>query len=146
MTGTAGTAGAAARQWILVADDDQASRERWAQALRAAGYAAVEARTGHEVLELMRLVVPHLVLLDPRMPELGEGFLRRLGGSPVLREIPVLLAAGRPEAGPPDVVGLRVAGHVAKPVAVDRLLASVADALARHAPRLPLPSGVPPRY
>jgi CheY-like chemotaxis protein len=55
-------------KWLLVADDDRLVRELWVDALIQAGYRTLQAENGHDAIELMRAVVPHLVLLDLRMP------------------------------------------------------------------------------
>jgi CheY-like chemotaxis protein len=67
------------------------------EALREAGYRPIEATTGREALELMRTVVPELVVLDFRMPDLsGQEFLASLRHSPALWQTPVLIISGYP--------------------------------------------------
>src|SRR5262245_55499106 len=128
----------AAPKWILVADDNDGLREVWTHALSRVGYRVLEARNGREALELMRAVVPDLVLLDLRMPEMdGPAFLKVLDGSPVFGRIPVLIVSGYLEeaGGPPTSLGLNVVGGLSKPLRLADLLGAVQAALVAEATR-----------
>jgi CheY-like chemotaxis protein len=118
-------------KWILVADDDDAIREVWTEMLTLAGYRALTARNGLEALELMRAVVPDLIMLDLRMPEMdGPSFLKVLDGAPLLREIPVLIVSGFLDGRPPGAsLGLNIVGSLPKPVRQADLLEAVRTAL-----------------
>lgn len=79
---------------ILVADDDQFTRQMLHQVLEQEGYSVVEACDGHECLEVYKRTQPNLVLLDAMMPVM-DGFdcctsLQSLPGS---EHIPVLMIA-----------------------------------------------------
>jgi len=123
------------RPWIVVADDDPAIRTLWVTELDRAGYRTVQATNGREALELMRALVPDLVVLDLQMPELtGEDVLAYAQTAPALRQIPVLVVSGHlEEAGRPDLP-LRVVGRLAKPVDVARFRRAVEAALSPPAP------------
>jgi two-component system, cell cycle response regulator DivK len=113
----------AAPKWILVADDDQLIRGLWCEALSRTGYRTLEARSGQEAIDLMRIVVPDLMILDLRMPGLsGSDVLQYLHKSPILRQIPVLIVSGFLDEAPHDSVGLHVVGRLAKPLTLGRLL------------------------
>ncbi|MEO8052130.1 MAG: response regulator [Acidobacteriota bacterium] len=58
---------------VLIADDDQASRELLRDALEASGFRLLEASDGREALNKIRTESPDLVLLDIEMPLL-DGF------------------------------------------------------------------------
>ncbi len=58
---------------VLIADDDQASRELLRDALEASGFRLLEASDGREALNKIRTELPDLVLLDIQMPLL-DGF------------------------------------------------------------------------
>ena len=58
---------------VLIADDDQASRELLKEALEASGFRLLEASDGREALDTIRTEAPDLVLLDIQMPSL-DGF------------------------------------------------------------------------
>jgi CheY-like chemotaxis protein len=128
------------RPWILVADDDPVLRALWVAVLSGAGYRTVEATTGREAVELMRTVVPNLVILDLRMPELtGQEVLAYVRSLPVVQEIPVLVVSGHPEES--GGIGLNVVDRLAKPLDAATFLRAVQQALAgvRRPPRPNLP-------
>jgi chemosensory pili system protein ChpA (sensor histidine kinase/response regulator) len=123
---------APAPKWILVADDDDAIRQLWTAMLIRAGYRVLTARNGRDALDLMRAVVPNLILLDLRMPEMdGPALLKVVEGSPVLQQIPVLIISGFLEDDAPrQFSGLNIMGRLAKPLRMADLLAAVHAALA----------------
>lgn len=114
-------------KWVLVADDDPLIRELWVAALGERGYRALAVSDGNALLDLIHAVVPDLVLLDLRMPEMsGSDFLRALQSSPVLQRIPVLIVSGFLEdEGPFDAKGLNIVGRLPKPLALPDLVAAV---------------------
>jgi two-component system chemotaxis response regulator CheY len=117
----------AAAQWILVADDDAGIREVWTVALTRAGYRVLTASNGREALDLMRAVVPDLIVLDLRMPEMsGPAFLKVLQGSPVLQRIPVLIVSGfLQDEEPLPVTGLNIVGRLGKPLRLAEFVGAV---------------------
>jgi CheY-like chemotaxis protein len=123
-------------QWILVADDDLLIRELWVDGLTRAGYRTLAAKTGHEAIDLMRVVVPHLAILDLRMPGLSGGeVLEYLHNSAVLRHVPVLIVSGFLEDEPsPVTTGLTIVGRLGKPLTVAKLVEAVRAALERPTP------------
>jgi CheY-like chemotaxis protein len=135
-------------KWILVAEDHDAIRELWTAVLTRGGYRVLGARNGREALDLMRTVVPDLVTLDLRMPEMdGPSFLRALAGSPALGSIPVLIVSGFLEdEAPRQSLGLNIVGRLSKPLRPSELLAAVQAVLAPEARPvwvLPSPPGTP---
>ena len=61
------------RKIIIVAEDDNWTRELISTRLDLAGYHAIEARNGVEALEHIRTASPAALVLDLRMPQL-DGF------------------------------------------------------------------------
>jgi CheY-like chemotaxis protein len=113
-----------------VAEDEEAVRDLWCDALGGAGHRVLGARNGFEALDLIRSVVPDLVLLDLRMPGLsGPDFLRYLGRSPALRRIPVLIVSGFLADEDESGMGLNVVGRLPKPVPIRQLQETVRLAL-----------------
>jgi CheY-like chemotaxis protein len=114
------------RSWIVVADDEPEIRELWVTVLRQAGYRPIEATTGREVLELMRAVLPDLVVLDLRMPDLtGQDVLTFLQHSPFLSRTPVLIISGHLDDLDAANLGLNVVGRLAKPLDATAFLRAV---------------------
>jgi chemosensory pili system protein ChpA (sensor histidine kinase/response regulator) len=128
-------------KWVLVADDDDSIRELWTELLTRAGYRVLTARNGREALDLMRAVVPDLIILDLHMPEMdGHAVLEAFGGSPVFGRIPVLIVSGFLEAeAPRDFSTLNIVGRLPKPMRSADLLDAVRAGLANV--RLPALSG-----
>jgi two-component system chemotaxis response regulator CheY len=67
----------ATRLPVLVVDDDTPTRQMVAEALRAEGYAVLEAGDGTEALRLVRTTAVGVVLLDIQMPRTdGPAFVK----------------------------------------------------------------------
>lgn len=68
---------------ILIAEDNQASRELIREILETLGYQVLEASDGREALQKIEEAEPDLVLLDIQMPVLdGFAVVRRLRQDP----------------------------------------------------------------
>src|SRR5216683_5320866 len=77
---------------ILIADDDQASRDLLRRALQADGYRVEEASDGLETLQRCDLVQPDVLLLDVLMPGLtGFEICARLQAAPQAHPVPVIM-------------------------------------------------------
>ena len=125
--------------WILIADDDDLVRKLWTEELTRLGHRTIEARTGRDALEIMETVVPDLVILDLRMPDVsGTDVLHRLQHRPYLRRIPVLIISGflDDERAGADL-GLNIVARLPKPITLARLREVVASALTRPPRSLP---------
>src|SRR6185312_7398722 len=83
---------------ILVADDDNANRDLLRRRLVCEGHEVVEARSGLEVLALLKESACDLVLLDILMPDL-DGFqtLARIKQDVQFRELPVIMISALEE-------------------------------------------------
>jgi CheY-like chemotaxis protein len=102
-----------------VVDDDQAIREVIAEVLRDEGYEVVCAENGIQALDALRRDHrPNLVLLDLMMPVMsGWEVLEELQADDQLSRIPVVVVSAMHAPG--------VREHLAKPIDLDRLLATV---------------------
>jgi CheY-like chemotaxis protein len=110
---------AAARPSVLVVDDDQAIREVIAEVLRDEGYEVVCAENGVQALhELRKNRRPDLMLLDLMMPVMsGWEVLEEIQADEQLARIPVVVVSAMSAPG--------VREHLAKPIDLERLLATV---------------------
>jgi DNA-binding response OmpR family regulator len=120
---------------ILIVDDDAGFRAFVAAGLGQAGYETIEAATGEEALDAVRIERPYLVVLDVRLPGLS-GYevchqLRREFGE----SLPILFVSGERMESFDRVAGLLLGGddYLVKPFAPDELLARV-RCLVRRAP------------
>lgn len=122
------------RGHILIVDDDQDVRDTLRMALEDEGYAVYEAEDGAEALDLLRrTLMPHVVVLDVRMPRLtGDALLWRVTSQERLpaRHRFLLVTANHELLSP---VTLRLLERMGAPVApkpfdLDELLDLVAQA------------------
>lgn len=78
--------------YILVADDDQMSRDMLADRLRYQGYKVVVAENGRIALDMLQKTAVDLVLLDIMMPYMdGVEMLSQMKQNMHLRDIPVIV-------------------------------------------------------
>jgi CheY-like chemotaxis protein len=111
---------------VLVVEDDLAIRETLRELLEHQGFKVSAAANGREALaDLAGRASPQLILLDLMMPVMdGVEFRTEQRRDPRLAQIPVVVisAEHRPEE---KVSGMAVDGFLAKPFALDALLATV---------------------
>jgi CheY-like chemotaxis protein len=81
---------------ILVAEDDDLSRDLLLQAIHKIGWTALEAINGKEVLEQLEFNKPTVILLDIMMPEM-DGFqvIEALHKNEDWRHIPVIVITAK---------------------------------------------------
>lgn len=80
---------------VLLADDNDDSREIYGTLLTHEGFRVLEARNGAEAIRLSLEERPDLVLLNLLMPEVdGLGVLERLRGDPETSEVPCVCLTG----------------------------------------------------
>lgn len=88
------------RPAILVVDDDEDSRRILMYGLGGAGYRVLFAENGAAAVELCRVVLPSLVIMDLAMPEMdGYAATRMLKGDERTRDVPVIAWSARGFAG-----------------------------------------------
>jgi len=117
--------------WILIVDDDPVIRDVWTAALRQAGFRTAAARDGVEALERLRTLLPDLMILDLRMPELGgTAVLELVRQRPALARIPVLVISGFLDEEPVLERGLHVVGRLPKPQSLGAVVDAVRAGLA----------------
>ncbi len=109
---------------ILVVDDDDRYRERFARALRTRGYEVGEARAADEALAVVATKRFDRAVLDLRMPA-GHGLvlLRRL--KELYPELEVVIVTGYGSiATAIEAIRLGARDYLTKPMDVDRVLAA----------------------
>ncbi len=111
------------RRVVLVADDNEASRELVREILDGTGLEIIEAPDGQHALELIRVRRPDLVLLDIQMPGAGGyDVIRALRGDPELHGVRVVaLTAYAMPADRDKALAAGFDGYLAKPVDPDTL-------------------------
>jgi CheY-like chemotaxis protein len=108
---------------ILVADDNDASRELIREVLEMSGYDVVEAVDGRDAVNRVRESSPDLVLVDIQMPRLdGYGVLRELRADPRLSELRVVALTAFAMQGDSDRArDAGFNGYITKPVQIAAL-------------------------
>jgi CheY-like chemotaxis protein len=124
------------RKWVLVVDDNAKLRALWLEVLESAGYAVVGSEDGLSAVELIRDLLPDLIILDLRMPRAtGWDFLENVRGNSRWREIPVVVVSAYLDEGPDlSETDLNIAALMEKPVAVSDLLAKVRELIGPGVP------------
>lgn len=116
---------------ILIADDTSSSRELLRSILESSGYEVDEAEDGEQVLERAVSFLPHLIILDLKMPKLdGCSTARALRKISAFENIPIVaLAAALPEVIPEQMTQAGITRCLVKPIGPARLRACVASLL-----------------
>ena len=108
-------AGEAARDLVLVIDDEATQRELMKRFLRRQGFAVQTAADGKTGLELARTSPPRVILLDVMMPEMdGWSVLEALKADVATAKVPVVMVSFVAEAAMSTALG--AADAVPKPV------------------------------
>jgi CheY-like chemotaxis protein len=80
---------------ILIADDNEDSRDVYQTIFEASGFRVLAAENGLAALKLLESETPHLILLNLFMPECdGHEVLRRVRAHPEMEHIPCLVFTG----------------------------------------------------
>jgi DNA-binding response OmpR family regulator len=122
------------RRRVIVAEDDQDIRLLVELRLRRAGFDVTVAADGREALRLALSESPDLVVLDVAMPELdGLSVLDQIRANGATRKTPVvLLSASVHETQVETGLQRGASAYVKKPFALDQLLATIEQLLARR--------------
>ena len=109
---------------VFIVDDDRDIREMLTEILTDEGYAIASAADGLDALKQLRTRArtPCLILLDLMMPNMnGWEFCAAQQQDPRLSPIPVVVISARADLDR-AVAQIPVAGHLSKPIDIDRLL------------------------
>jgi two-component system, OmpR family, KDP operon response regulator KdpE len=119
---------------ILVVDDEPQIRRVMLTTLTSHGYSVVEARSGEEALERIRLERPELVLLDVNLPGIsGLETCREIRSS---SDVPIIMLTIRnTERDKVHALDAGADDYVVKPFGVEELMARIRAALRRAAPQ-----------
>jgi len=115
---------------ILIAEDDQDTRELLKVRLHARGYETAFAFDAVTAISVTREERPDLILLDMGLPGDGVVVMDRLKAFPALAHIPVIVVSAREQS----TTGARATeagarAYVQKPIDNDELMAAVRSAL-----------------
>lgn len=119
---------------ILIVEDEDATRETWAEFFETAGYAVVQAADGQEALDIAKIEQPDIVLLDLRLPRLdGYQVCQRLKADPTTAHTPIIMITAFLTGSSDTVRGIEYGAddYLNKPVDLDVLAARVRMVLRR---------------
>jgi DNA-binding response OmpR family regulator len=119
---------------ILAVDDSHTYREALGSALRAEGYDVIQVGSGEEALEILSIQSVDCVLLDLVMPGIGgTETCRRIKGSPVVRDVPVLVLTSLDDrAAMLETLGTGADDYIQKSAELDVVKARVRAQLRRR--------------
>ena len=118
---------------ILIAEDERDIRDLITFTLRYAGHDVVQAANGEEAYSLAQQELPHLVLMDVRMPKMtGYDACRAMKANDQTKHIPVVFLSAKGQDSEVQA-GLEVGAvdYILKPFGPDLLVKRVAELLAR---------------
>jgi len=116
---------------LLLAEDDEFSRDMLVRRLERQGFEMIAAADGREALLAARQHRPDLIIMDLDMPILdGRGAMRALKSDPHTFKIPIIVLTAH--AGPADVaeaLQYDCAGYETKPIVLRRLVERIQEVL-----------------
>jgi CheY-like chemotaxis protein len=124
------------RPFALIVEDEQDTADAYREALRFSGVRALTVPNGRDALRRAEELVPDLIIVDYRLPDLhGRDLCRQLRANPDTAQVPILVVTASPQDNPdadcPDAV-------LTKPCLLPTFLAA-SRLLLRHV--LPASSG-----
>jgi len=116
---------------LLLAEDDEFSRDMLVRRLERQGYVMVAAGDGREAVLAARQHRPDLILMDLDMPVLdGRGAIAALKSDPRTFKIPVIVLTAHASAEyVAEAVAAGCQGYETKPIVLRRLLERIAEFL-----------------
>ncbi len=110
------------KPFALIVEDEQDTADAYREALRFDGVRALTVPTGRDALRCASELIPDLIILDYRLPDLhGRELCRQLRADPQTAQVPILVVTASPQDSPdsdcPDAV-------LTKPCLLPTLLAA----------------------
>jgi two-component system, cell cycle response regulator DivK len=126
---------------LLLAEDDEFSRDMLLRRLEKAGYEVIAACDGKEALQQARQHRPDLILMDLDMPVMdGKSAIRALKSDPHTFKIPVLvLTAHATTDYVVEAVEAGCGAYETKPIVLRRLIERIEELLSKSRPAAPPP-------
>jgi CheY-like chemotaxis protein len=110
------------KPFALIVEDEQDTADAYREALRFSGVRALTVPNGREALRRAEELIPDLIILDYRLPDVhGRELCRQLRANPETGQVPILVVTASPQDNPdtdcPDAV-------LTKPCLLPTLLAA----------------------
>lgn len=125
------------KPFVLIVEDELDTADAYREALRFSGIRALTVPNGRDALRRAEELIPDLIILDYRLPDLhGRELCRQLRANPETEQVPIVVVTASPQDNPdtdcPDAV-------LTKPCLLPTLLAACRLLLRRV-----LPAAAPP--
>jgi len=106
---------------VLIVDDNDRNRKLAGDVLRLAGFRTIEAASAAEGIALATELLPDVILMDLRLPDLdGTEAARMLRAGPRTSRIPVVALTALPIDARDDwLLDAGFAGYIVKPIDTD---------------------------
>lgn len=119
---------------ILLVEDNPMNRRVAEFLLKAQGYVVYEARDGQEALEMVKLHLPDLILMDLQLPGLdGYTITKMIKQDDLIKSIPVIALSAYAMRGDEErALTAGCDGYITKPIDADEFPEIVAKYLKRQ--------------
>ena len=129
------------KPFALIVEDEQDTADAYREALRFTGIRALTVPNGRDALRRAGELIPDLIILDYRLPDLhGRELCRELRANPDTTQVPILVVTASPQDNPdfgcPDAV-------LTKPCLLPTFLAASRLLLRRVMPTTSRPPAAP---
>ncbi len=113
---------------VLHIEDNFENRMLVRRLLMASGYTVFEAENATHALEMLKTLVPDLILMDINMPDIdGYTLTTQIKNFPSLRQVPVVAITANVMRGDREkVFRAGCNGYIEKPIDVDKFIDQVA--------------------
>jgi CheY-like chemotaxis protein len=89
------------KPFALIVEDEQDTADAYREALRFSGVRALTVPNGHDALRRAEELIPDLIILDYRLPDLhGRDLCRQLRANPDTMQVPILVVTASPQDNP----------------------------------------------
>jgi two-component system, cell cycle response regulator DivK len=121
---------------VLVIEDNEQNLYLVTYVLEKNGYEVLQARDGHEGIELAGRAAPVLILLDIQLPGMnGYDVARALRGNPALERVPIVAVTSYAMVGDRErALAAGCSGYLEKPIDPETFMADVERHLPAEAP------------
>ncbi len=108
---------------VLIADDIESNRLLLKEICKEMGMETLEAENGRQALDIIKLHVPDLILMDVRMPEMdGYEAVEIIKNDPSLKKIPVIAVTASVMSSDKAMINkARFDGYLRKPIILNEL-------------------------
>lgn len=113
---------------ILIVDDDERNRKLLRVLLQGKGYKTIEAIDGIEALQIIKKIIPDLILMDLRMPKMdGIETTKKIKNDPCLSNVAVFcLTASGTKAEKKLIEDLSIFDdYIIKPINIEKFMEKI---------------------